>query len=539
MQVMITALEVRSVPAFAMLGDAEAERLARHSADLRLERGEYAVHEGDGRCLCAVLEGEAEVTKSIDGVERIVGRRVAGELFGEVPLVLGTPFPAGIRAAGPCRIMRVEPREFHAVAATAPELSAFVGALARDRIEGLQELAADEPAVAATVTGDRWDVACRAVRTFLDRNRISYEWVVPEDPNGTYPVVAVGGRVLIKPELRELARLLDLTTVPSQERYDTVIIGGGPAGLAAAVYGASEGLMTLMIEREAPGGQAGTSSRIENYLGFPTGISGDELAGRALQQAKRFGAEILVTRAVVKLDPETLQLELDGGEIVRTRSIILATGVSWRRLNVEGFERLAGLGIYYGAARSEASSLQGLDVFLIGAGNSAGQAAMYFSSYARTVTIVCRGEALEKSMSHYLVEQLRSKHNVLVRVRSDVVAVRGDAHLESLDIREAESGLTETCDAAALYVFIGADAETKWLPESISRDKLGFILTGDDVVRAGCWPGERDPYLLETSVPGIFACGDVRSRSVKRVAAGVGEGSMAIAFVHQFLANVT
>ncbi|HEV8022225.1 MAG TPA: FAD-dependent oxidoreductase [Candidatus Lustribacter sp.] len=537
---MITALEVRSVPAFAMLGDAEAERLARHAADLRLERGEYAVHEGDGRCLCAVLEGETEVTKAIDGVERIVGRRVAGEIFGEVPLVLGTPFPAAMRGAGPCRIMRIEPRDFHAVAATAPELSAFVGALARDRIEGLQELAADEPQVAATVTGDRWDVACRGVRTFLDRNRISYEWVMPDDPNGRFPTVAVrGGRVLIQPELRALAQLLDLTTVPSQEGYDTVIIGGGPAGLAAAVYGASEGLSTLMIEREAPGGQAGTSSRIENYLGFPTGISGDELAGRALQQAKRFGAEILVTRQVNALDPDTLQLTLDGGEIVRTRSIILATGVSWRRLNVEGFERLTGLGIYYGAARSEASSLQGLDVFLIGAGNSAGQAAMYFSSYARTVTLVCRGEALEKSMSHYLVEQLRSKHNVLVRVRSEVSAVRGDDHLESLDIRDAVSGATESCDAAALYVFIGADAETAWLPASIGRDKFGFIMTGDDVVRAGCWPAERDPYLLETSVPGIFACGDVRSRSVKRVAAGVGEGSMSIAFVHQFLANAS
>ena len=547
---MITPLEVRAVPAFASLGEEEVDRLARHSADLRLERGQYAVHEGDGRCLLIVLEGEAEVTKEVDGIERIVGQRVPGDLFGEVPLVLGTPFPAAMRAVGACRVMRVEAREFHAVAATAPELSAYVGALARERIEGLEELAAEEPAPQATVVGDRWDVGCREIRTFLDSNRVSYEWVLPDDPDaphsvpgfthirGRFPAVSVhGGGVLIRPDLRELARRLGLTTVPSQALYDAVIIGGGPAGLAAAVYGASEGLRTLMIEREAPGGQAGTSSRIENYLGFPTGVSGDELAGRALQQAKRFGAEILVTRSVVCLDPETRELELDGGEVVCARSIILATGVSWRRLNVAGFEELTGRGIYYGAARSEASSLQGLDVFLIGAGNSAGQAAMYFSSYARTVTIVCRGDALAKSMSHYLVQELRSKQNVHLRLQSEVVAVHGKDHLEAIDIRDGARDEVETCEAAALYVFIGADAETAWLPDAIARDANGFVLTGDDVVKAGRWSAERDPYLLETSVPGIFACGDVRSRSVKRVAAGVGEGSMSIAFVHQFLAG--
>ncbi|MGA2394202.1 MAG: FAD-dependent oxidoreductase [Candidatus Lustribacter sp.] len=547
---MITPAEIRAVPAFASVSEEELERLARHAADLRLENGQYAVHEGDGRCLFVVLEGEAEATKEVDGVEQVVGRRVPGDLFGEVPLIFGMPFPAALRAAGNARIMRVEPREFHAVAATAPEFFAHVSGMARERVEGLQELAAAEPAPQATVVGDRWDVECRTIRTFLDRNRVSYEWVMPDDPDaaarvpgfahirGRFPAVSVhGGSVLIKPDLRELARRLELSVVPSQAEFDVVIIGGGPAGLAAAVYGASEGLKTLMIEREAPGGQAGTSSRIENYLGFPTGVSGDELAGRALQQAKRFGAEILVTRSVVCLDPETRELELDGGEVVCARAIILATGVSWRRLNADGIDALTGRGIYYGAARSEASSLQGLDVFLIGAGNSAGQAAMYFSSYARTVTLVCRGAALEKSMSYYLVEELRSKHNVQVRLLSEVVAVHGDDHVESVEIHDAGSGSTETHEAAALYVFIGADAETDWLPEAIARDERGFVLTGDDVVRAGRWTAGRDPFLLETSVPGIFACGDVRSRSVKRVAAGVGEGSMSIAFVHQFLAS--
>ncbi len=550
MQVMITPDEVRAVPAFADLDEPEIARLARHSADVRLENGQYAVHEGDGRCLLAVLEGATEVTKQFDGIERVVGQRVAGELLGEVPMVLGTPYPVALRAVGPCRIMRIEPREFHGIAATAPEFSLRIGAMARDRMEGLEQLAAEAPAPQATVVGDRWDVDCRRIRTFLDRNRVSYDWVTPDDPEaatcvpgfahirGRFPAVSVhGGSVLIRPELREVARRLDLTTVPSLAEYDAVIIGGGPAGLAAAVYGASEGLKTLMIEREAPGGQAGTSSRIENYLGFPTGVSGDELAGRALQQAKRFGAEILVTRSVVCMDPAALQVELDGGEVVVARSIILATGVSWRRLNADGVDRLTGRGVYYGAARSEASSLQGLDVFLIGAGNSAGQAAMYFSSYANSVTIVCRGDALEKSMSHYLIEELRSKKNVHTRTRSEVAAVSGEDHLESIDIREAGRDGVETCAAAALYVFIGADAETQWLPDEIGRDANGFILTGEDVVKAGRWKESRDPYLLETSVAGIFACGDVRSRSIKRVAAGVGEGSMSIAFVHQFLAN--
>jgi thioredoxin reductase (NADPH) len=313
-------------------------------------------------------------------------------------------------------------------------------------------------------------------------------------------------------------------------------VGGGPAGLAAAVYGASEGLHTVMIEREAPGGQAGTSSRIENYLGFPTGISGDELASRALQQAKRFGAEILVTRSVVGVDHDTREIELDGGEVVEARTIIVATGVAWRRLAVEGVEPLCGRGIYYGASRSEAAATHGLDIFLIGAGNSAGQAAMHFSSYARKVTLVVRGDSLGKHMSHYLIEEIAKKPNVSVLLQSEVSAVFGDEHLEAVEITDRPSGTTSRQAAAGLFVFIGADAATDWLPAAVARDTTGYILTGADVVSAARWPLERDPFLLETSVPGIFACGDVRFRSVKRVASGVGEGSMAIAFVHQYLA---
>jgi thioredoxin reductase (NADPH) len=342
----------------------------------------------------------------------------------------------------------------------------------------------------------------------------------------------------VRPETRELARRLGLTTVPERATYDAVIVGGGPAGLAAAVYGSSEGLATLMVEREAPGGQAGTSSRIENYLGFPSGISGDELAGRALQQAQRLGAEILVTRSVTSIDPRTREIELDGGEVVCARAIILAMGVAWRRLDIPDFERLAGRGIYYGAARSEAASVSGKDVYLIGAGNSAGQAAMNFANYARNVTLILRSDTLAKSMSRYLIEQLETKTNVHVRPHSEVTAVHGDEHLDGIDITDRATGQIERCAAAGLFVFIGADAATAWLPPEIVRDPLGYILTGSDVSATGAWPETREPFLLETSVPGIFACGDVRYRSVKRVASGVGEGSMTVAFIHQYLATL-
>jgi thioredoxin reductase (NADPH) len=545
---MLTPEEVRAIPLFSTLEPMHLERLAQTSADMHLDAGEFAVPEGGERALFAVLAGKIEVVKLIDGVERRLGWRLPGTIFGEVPLALGTPFPGGYRAAEPSRVMRVDPRQYYAVAAASPEISTKVGALARERIGGLQGIAAEPPKARVTIVGHRWDTICSDLRRFLARNQISFDWLTPDSPElsrtwtGSIPTDAecpvfrvTDGTMVRRPTTRELARLLGLQTSAQGSEYDTLIIGGGPAGLAAAVYGASEGLRTVVIEREAPGGQAGTSSRIENYLGFPSGVSGDELATRALQQARRLGAEIVVTRSVARLDPATREVTLDGDEVLRARTIIVATGVTWRRLAIEGVDRLIGKGVYYGAARSEAGVAQGRDIHLIGSGNSAGQAALYFANHARSVTLVVRGDALEKSMSRYLVEQVRTKSNIAVALRSEVRAVHGDVHLTAIDIRDRSSETVERRECGGLFVFIGADAETRWLPAEIARDARGYVLTGDEVVKAGRWSHDRDPYLLETSVPGIFACGDVRLSPVKRVAAAVGEGSMAIALVHQYL----
>jgi thioredoxin reductase (NADPH) len=426
-----------------------------------------------------------------------------------------------------------------------------VGRLAAHRMSGargLQGIAAEPPPPRALVVGDRWDPACAELRRFLDRNQVTFKWLTPdaadadESWGGPLPAEAdcpaiqvIGGKTVVRPRPRRVAELLGLGTEAEAAEYDAVIVGAGPAGLAAAVYGASEGLRTIVVEREAPGGQAGTSARIENYLGFPSGVSGGELASRALLQARRLGAEILVTRSVERIEAATRQLRLDGGDVLRARTIILACGVSWRQLSVDGFDRLVGKGISYGAARSEAPNTHGLDIHIVGAGNSAGQAALSFSSHARSVTILCRSDALEKSMSRYLIDQLATRPNIRTRLGVELEAVHGAESLEAIDVRDSAAGTTTRLDSGGLFIFIGADAQTSWLPVQIALDRRGFVLTGPEMRAAASWPLERDPYLLETSVPGIIACGDVRFGPVKRVAAAVGEGSMAIAFVHQYL----
>jgi len=547
---MIAVEELAAAPVLASVSRDDLACVARAAGDVSLASGEYAVHEGDERALFVVLSGRIEVTKVIDGIERVIGVRAPGQIFGEVPITFGTPFQGSYRATEPTRVASIAARDFHALAAANPDVLTRVAALASERIGGLRGIATAPPKARAVMLGLRGDETVRELRSFLGRNQISYDWITPDAPDRAvrWPgppiaddelpaLVCDNGELLRRATCRDVAEHLGLQTRPRVGAYDTVIIGGGPAGLAAAVYGASEGLRTLVIEREAPGGQAETSSRIENYLGFPTGVSGSELARRALQQATRLGAEIAVTRSAVSIDPLTMAITLDGGERVRARTIVLATGVVWRRLNTDGFERLLGKGVYYGASRSEAASTQGQDIHLVGAGNSAGQAALFFANYARSVTVVVRGGGLDKSMSHYLIEQIRGKSNIRVALNSEVTAAHGEKALSAIDLLDRSTGDVQRVDCGGVFVFIGADAETGWLPDAIARDDRGYICTGDAVARSGRWTQQRDPYLLETSVPGIFACGDVRCSPIKRAAAAVGEGSMSIAFVQQFLAH--
>jgi thioredoxin reductase (NADPH) len=547
----VTAEEIASVELFADVEIDVLERLARVVADITLAPGEFAVHEGDERALFGVLSGRFEVLRVADGVVSVIGERLPGSVIGELSIALGMLHPAGFRATEPSRVFRLDLPDYQELVSWLPIVGERVTELANNRLsgpKGLQARAAAPTEYRAVVLGRRRDAACSELRRFLDRNQVSFRWLqsdVPADrarwgdavSDDDLPAIRIanGGETVVRPQLRRVAELLEIQTEPEAAEYDTIIVGAGPAGLAAAVYGASEGLRTIAVECEAPGGQAGTSSRIENYLGFPSGVSGDALASRALQQARRLGAEIVVTRRITRIDPEAHRVHLDGGDVLTSRTIILACGVAWRQLDADGFDALAGKGIFYGAARSEAANMHGLDIHLIGAGNSAGQAAMFFSSHARSVTILYRGDSLDKSMSRYLVDQLATRPNIAVRYRTEVVGAHGDGSLEAIDLRDTQSGETEPVESGGLFIFIGADAETAWLPPEIALDERGYVLTGPDVRAADRWEQERDPYLLETSVPGIFACGDVRFSPVKRVAAAVGEGSMAIAFVHQYL----
>jgi thioredoxin reductase (NADPH) len=400
--------------------------------------------------------------------------------------------------------------------------------------------------------GHRFSRATHDLRDFLARNLVPARWLdVERDAEARQLLKVAGvaddrlpvalledGTVLERPTVLELAERLGVAGQPALAHYDLVIVGGGPAGLAAAVYGASEGLKTIMVEREGPGGQAGQSSRIENYLGFPAGLSGSELTQRATTQARRLGAELLTLQDTTGLRVEGSGriVELSGGGNLSASTVLIASGVSYRQLDAPGFAELAGQGIYYGAALTDARECKDQHVVVIGGANSAGQAAVYLSSHARRVTMLVRGDSLAKSMSHYLIEQIEALDNVEVRTRSEAVGAEGNGQLSALRIRNADrSESVEQADAC--FVFIGARPLTEWLEGVVARDGRGFILAGLDVKDNG-WPLQRDPFPLETSVPGIFVAGDVRARSIKRVASAVGEGSMAVSLVHQYLAEV-
>jgi thioredoxin reductase (NADPH) len=397
--------------------------------------------------------------------------------------------------------------------------------------------------------GHRYSKESHDLRDFLVRNRVPARWLDIErdgearellqvagvDPERLPVALLEDGAVLERPTILELAERLGVVAAPAQSHYDLVVVGGGPAGLAAAVYGASEGLRTVLVEREAPGGQAGQSSRIENYLGFPAGLSGSDLARRATDQARRLGAELLTVHEATSLRTEGAAriVELSGDETLSASCVIVASGVSYRQLDTPGFPELTGAGIYYGAAMTEARACQQQQVVVIGGANSAGQAAVYFSGYAAKVTMLVRGAALERSMSHYLIEQIGALANIEVRTGTSAIAAEGeDGHLRRLRVQGPDG--EQTLDADACFVFIGAAPRTDWLDGVVARDERGFILAGRDAQNNG-WPLQREPFLLETTVPGVFVAGDVRARSIKRVASAVGEGSMAVSLVHEYL----
>jgi thioredoxin reductase (NADPH) len=404
------------------------------------------------------------------------------------------------------------------------------------------------------VVGHRWSEPSYQIRDFLARNLVPYRWLGADEPEGRRLLEAAGmgpesiplvvtadGRAMAQPTPSEVAEAAGLSTVAGRDFYDLIIVGGGPAGLGAAVYGASEGLKTLLVERQAVGGQAGQSSRIENYLGFPDGISGAQLTDRARRQAGRFSAEVLTTRVATRLRTEgsARTLSFDDGSEISAHTVVLATGVAYRPLVADGVAELTGSGVYYGSAATEGPSCSGSDVYIVGGANSAGQAALFFARYARTVTLLVRGDSLEASMSYYLIQQLSRIENVRVRTHCEVVSAEGDGHLQAITICDGKNGLSTTVECGYLFVFIGAEPRTDWLGDTVARDGRGFIYTGPDLLTNGTrprgWDRDRDPFYLECSVPGIFAAGDVRANSVKRVASAVGEGAMAVTLVHRYL----
>jgi thioredoxin reductase (NADPH) len=418
------------------------------------------------------------------------------------------------------------------------------------RIEHVDELGG------VRVIGHRWSEGSHELKTFLARNHVPYRWLDLErdaearrlselagGDTDTLPLVLVPeGDPLRAPSLIELAAALGLATHAEQPIYDLCIVGGGPAGLAAAVYAASEGLQTVVVEREAPGGQAGQSSRIENYLGFPNGLSGDLLTQRALMQARRFGAEMVLARDVVSFESRGPVRAVSLGDTeIEARALLVATGVSYRLLDAPGLAELTGRGVFYGATAHEARSVRDRVVYIVGAANSAGQAALNFADCARRVVLLVRSDSLEKSMSRYLVDRIRATPNIEVRLRSEVVKGRGSDHLEAITIADRAAGTEEEFAAEWLFVFIGASPRTDWLGDAVVRDEKGFVVTGNDLLThpaAARWPLSRPPYTLETSVPGVFAAGDVRLDSMKRVASAVGEGAMSVYLVHRYLATI-
>ena len=515
----------------------------------------------DGQTLFAVGErnmnffvvksGEVEIVDYSGDERKTIATHRPGEFTGDISHLTGLPAVVSGIARGDCEVYEITGDALRQALNRCPAISDIILQAFIARRQLLRE---SPNFTGLRVIGSRYSPDTFRVRDFLSKNRILFTWVdVENDPNvdrllrqfgvteSDTPVVACGSMLLLRnPSNRQLADAIGIRQPLEDLVYDLVVAGAGPAGLAAAVYGASEGLRTAVLEQTAPGGQAGASMRIENYLGFPTGLTGSELAGRAILQANKFGAHLSVPTLVNRLAFENAYtlVRLDGGETVTAKCLLIATGADYRRLGVAGADRFEGTGVYYAATLAEAHLCQGSQVVVVGGGNSAGQAAVFLSGHAHSVLIVIRGDDLYKSMSSYLVQRIEQTPNIELLCNTTIRQMNGNGHLASVDIVHSKTGEERTVETPGVFSFIGADPRTSWLPPEIERDGKGFVRTGADLARSPYWTSGRQPLLLETSRPGVFAAGDVRSGSVKRVASAVGEGAMAVQFVHEHLRHM-
>ncbi len=529
------------------LDEGQIATLAKFAASKQFKAGETLLAAGEQELkLFVVKSGEVEVREHSSGaVVTVLGPR---QFTGEVDLLAGRPSAVSVIAKTNCDTYEVSADALKKIIREMPRLSDLLLRAFLMRRELIEELGL----ASVRVIGSRHSKETHRIREFLAKNKIPFSWIDLEndpqvdallknfktEPNETPLVICGENRILRNPGNRELADCLGVRKPIERTIYDLIIVGAGPAGLAAAVYGASEGLKTLLLDRMGPGGQAGSSSKIENYMGFPTGLSGSDLAERAVVQAEKFGATLSIPDEAIGLgnDGGYHEVMLDGNEKVAAKCVLISSGAAYRKLNVKNNDRFEGTGVYYAATRVEAPFCKEAQVVVVGGGNSAGQAAIFLSDTAKKVFVVIRGDDLSKNMSHYLVCRIEETPNVEVRRRTEVTGMEGDKWLETVCLTNRETAQTEKLSCPAVFVFIGAVPHTKWLPSGINLDSKGFVQTGQQVAESGAWPLQRQPFLLETTVPGVFAAGDVRQGSIKRVAAAVGEGSMAVQFVHEFLA---
>ena len=534
---------------FPRLTEAQISEIEQRAELKSFKNGEILYATGTKNFNCYVVKsGEVEIVNRSNGESKIVTTAGARQFTGDVGLLTGSPAVIDAIALGDCQVWEIKNTELKKLLQENSPISdifvrAFIARKKRlDELPGFTGL---------RVIGSRYSGDTLRIRNFLAKNRIWFTWIdLENDPEidalleqlniavEDTPVVTNADLWLLKnPANEKLAELLGIKTPLNDTVYDLAVVGAGPAGLAAAVYGASEGLNTVVLEKNAPGGQAGSSSKIENYMGFPTGISGAELANRAYLQAQKFGVQFSIPQEVVGLRSNNSyhQLQLKSGEEVVTRSVLIATGVEYRKLNIEGYDRFEGQGIYYSATTVEAQLCRQSQVVVVGGGNSAGQAAIFLSETANRVLLLIRGDDLSKSMSKYLVQRIEKKDNIELLTHTEINKMMGDKVLRSVELIDNQTQKTQTVDAAAVFIFVGAKPYTDWLSAEIDLDKDGFIKTGTQVAESPNWIARRQPFLLETSRIGIFAAGDVRSDSIKRVASSVGEGSMTVKLVHQLL----